>query len=217
MEPGRCEPPVADEPPDAAEALLSLGPPAVAVNASSAAVATADAASAASPQAGPRMRAFLAGQQAHAYAQIGERGNALLCLREAEVAMDQAESREKPFGSYDPAALNYPISQVRYELGDARGAVAALQQADRLHSNVYRRARVRHRALLAERQLAIGHLEAACATWHQALDDYPMVQSGRADDRITAMFGHLRPYLKNAVARALYERARRTVPSRLLA
>nr|WP_202486951.1 tetratricopeptide repeat protein [Streptomyces sp. SID8354] len=176
----------------------------------------ADAASAASPQAGPRMRAFLAGQQAHAYAQIGERGNALLHLREAEVAMEKAESRGKPFGSYDPAALNYHISQVRHELGDARGAVGALQQADRLRFSIYRRTRVHRRGMLAERQLAIGHLEVACATWHQALDDYPMVQSGRADDRIKAMFGHLRPYLKNAAARALYERARGTVPSRLL-
>ncbi|WP_258018244.1 hypothetical protein [Streptomyces noursei] len=109
--------------------------------------------------------------------------------REAEAAMDKAESREKAFGSYDPATLNYHISQVRYELGDARGAVGALQQADRLRSNIYRRARVRHRALLAGRQLAIGHPEAACATWHQALDDYPMVQSGRADDRIRARQG----------------------------
>ncbi|WP_286160183.1 transcriptional regulator [Streptomyces yunnanensis] len=137
--------------------------------------------------------------------------------REAEAAMDKAESREKAIGSYDPATLNYHISQVRYELGDARGAVGALQQADRLRSNIYRRARVRHRDLPVERQLAIGHLEAACATWHQALDDYPMVQSGRADDRIRAMFGHLRPYLKNGVARAVYERAHGTVPSRLLA
>jgi hypothetical protein len=60
--------------------------------------------------------------------------------------------------------------------------------------------------------LEIGHLEAACATWHQALDDYPMVQSGRADDRIRTMFGILRPHLKNATARDLYARARTVAP-----
>lgn len=54
----------------------------------------------------------------------------------------------------------------------------------------------------------MGHLEAACVTWHQALDDYPMVRSGRADDRIRTMFGLLRPHLKNPAARALHERAR---------
>jgi tetratricopeptide (TPR) repeat protein len=175
----------------------------------------ADAAAAASPKAGPRMRAFLAGQQAHAAAQTGDRTGALRYIREAEGAMDRAESRGKIFGSYDPSALNYHISQVRYELGDTQGAVEALQQSDRLLYDVYRRTRVRQRTYLAERQFAIGHLEAACATWHQALDDYPMVQSGRADDRIRTMFGLLRPHLKNATARDLYGRARTVAPSSL--
>jgi len=60
--------------------------------------------------------------------------------------------------------------------------------------------------LPAERQLEIGHLEAACATWNPALDDCPMVRSGRADDRVRTMFGLLRPHLKNASARDLYDR-----------
>jgi hypothetical protein len=79
--------------------------------------------------------------------------------------MGRAESRGKAFGSYDPAALNYHISQIRYELGDVSGAIEAMQESDKVRSSVYRRARVRHRATLAERQLEIGHLEAACATW----------------------------------------------------
>lgn len=173
----------------------------------------ADAAAAASPQAGPRMRAFLAGQQAHASAQVGDRVNALRYLREAETAMDKAESREKAFGSYDPASLNYHASQVRYELGDTVGAVEAMQESDRLRYSVYRRARVRHRGLLAERQFSIGHLEAACATWHLALDDFPQVQSGRADERIAEMVRLIRPHLKNSNARGLYERARISAPS----
>ena len=173
----------------------------------------ADAAASASPQAGPRMRAFLAGQQAHASAQIGDRNNALMYLREADAAMDKAESREKAFGSYDPAALNYHTSQVRFELGDVHGAVEAMQQSDRLRYSIYRRTRVKERGLLAERQFAIGHLEAACATWHTALDDFPLVQSGRADQRITEMFRLIRPHLKNPTARSLYERARIAAPT----
>ncbi|WP_411120800.1 tetratricopeptide repeat protein [Streptomyces sp. x-19] len=172
----------------------------------------ADSASAASPQAGPRMRAFLAGQQAHAAAQIGERRRALKHLREAEVAMEKAESRAKALGSYDPAALQYHSGQVRYEMGDTRGAIEALQQADRLRDGVFRRTRVHKRALLAERQLSIGHLEAACVTWGQALDDYPLVQSGRADDHMRTMLTLLRPHLRNRAARALHERARTVVP-----
>ncbi|MGW7596122.1 tetratricopeptide repeat protein, partial [Streptomyces rubiginosohelvolus] len=101
------------------------------------------------------------------------------------------------FGSYDPASLNYHISQVRYELGDVSGAIEAMQQSDKVRYSVYRRARVRHRAILGERQLEVGHLEAACDIWHQALDDYPMVQFGRADDRVRTMFGLLWPHLKN--------------------
>lgn len=173
----------------------------------------ADAAAAASPQAGPRMRAFLAGQQAHASAQTGDRKNALMYLREAEVAMDKAESQQRAFGSYDPAALNYHTSQVRYELGDVRGAVEAMQESDRLRYSIYRRTRVKERSLLAERQFALGHLEASCATWHMALDDYPLVQSGRADQRVGEMFRLIRPHLKNATARDLYERARLAAPS----
>ncbi|MCR8946055.1 tetratricopeptide repeat protein [Streptomyces sp. OUCMDZ-4982] len=176
----------------------------------------ADAAAAASPKAGPRMLAFLAGQQAHAAAQTGDRTRALRYIREAETAMDRAESRGKAFGSYDPASLNYHISQVRYELGDVSGAIEAMQQSDKVRYGVYRRARVRHRAMLAERQLEVGHLEAACGTWHQALDDYPMVQSGRADDRVRTMFGLLRPHLKNTTARDLYDRARTIAPPSLV-
>ncbi|WP_369384004.1 tetratricopeptide repeat protein [Streptomyces sp. cg36] len=168
----------------------------------------ADAAAAASPKAGPRMRAFLAGQQAHTSAQTGDRTNALRYMYEAEAAMDRAESRSKAFGSYDPSSLNYHVSQVRYELGDVHGAIEAMQHSDQLRYGIYRRARVRHRATLAERQMEVGHLEAACATWHQALDDYPMVQSGRADERIRTMFSLIRPHLKNTAARDLYERAR---------
>jgi tetratricopeptide (TPR) repeat protein len=176
----------------------------------------ADAAAAASPNAGPRMRAFLAGQQAHAAAQTGQRSKALMYLREAEVAMDKAESRAKIFGSYDPAALNYHTSQVRYELGDTAGAVEAMQQSDKLRYSVYRRTRVKERGILAERQLSVGHLEAACATWNLALDDYPLVQSGRADQRVQNMFKLIRPHLGNPAARDLYERARLVTPKSLL-
>ncbi|GGX19682.1 tetratricopeptide repeat protein [Streptomyces noursei] len=177
----------------------------------------ADAAASASPNAGPRMRAFLAGQQAHASAQIGDRKSALTYIREAEAAMEKAESRAKAFGSYDPSSLLYHVSQVRYELGDTAGSITALEQSDRQRHGVYRRARVRHRCTLAERQLELGHLEAACETWNLALDDYPSVQSGRADDRIRSMYTRIRPHLKNHAARELHERARWVTPSSWLA
>ncbi|MFF7365222.1 tetratricopeptide repeat protein [Streptomyces sp. NPDC008125] len=167
----------------------------------------ADAAAAASPHAGPRMRAFLAGQQAHAAAQLGERDSALLRMKEAEKAMDVAESQAKAFGSYDPSSLMYHVAQVRHELGDAVGAVESMQESNRLRHGLYRRAKVRHLGLTAERQLAMGHLEAAVSTWHEAMDDYPMVQSGRCDDRMRLMVSVLSPYSSNRQASALLERA----------
>ncbi|WP_431042933.1 tetratricopeptide repeat protein [Streptomyces sp. P1-3] len=173
----------------------------------------ADTAAAASPQAGPRMRAFLAGQQAHAAAQTGDRRKALTHLKEAEVAMEKAESREKAFGSYDPSALHYHVSRVRHELGDVPGAVEAMKESDRLCYAIYRRTRVKERGMLAEFQLQAGHLEAACATWNEALDEYPLVQSGRVDQRLRNMFRLIRPHLKNRHARDLHDRARTVAPA----
>ncbi len=173
----------------------------------------ADAAAAASPKAGPRMLAFLKGQQAHAAAQDGNRTAALRFIRDAEVAMERAESRGKPLGSYDPAALNYHVAQVRYELGDTLGSIEALQESNRVRFSVYRRGNVRMRALLAERQLEVGHLEEAVKTWHEALDDYPLVRSGRADQRVANMRRMIRPHLRHHGAAELYERAQHMKPA----
>ncbi|MEW2632026.1 tetratricopeptide repeat protein [Streptomyces sp. NPDC048389] len=167
----------------------------------------ADAAATASPQAGPRMLAFLAGQQAHAAARTGDRAVALRRMHEAEAAMDRAESRVTTFRSYDPAALNYHIGQVRYELGDITGSVESLEESNRLRAPVYRRIRVLREATLAERKLRLGRLEEACGGWHRMLDDYAHVQSGRCDDRYRAMMSAIRPHTRNRHARELYERA----------
>lgn len=112
--------------------LRGMSVQAVDLGHSAKALELADAAAVASPKAGPRMRAFLAGQQAHAAAQTGDRVGALRHIREAEEAMDRAESRGRTFGSYDPAALNYHISQVRYGLGDMPGSIEAMQEADKV-------------------------------------------------------------------------------------
>ncbi|MFD5035064.1 tetratricopeptide repeat protein [Streptomyces sp. NPDC058220] len=196
--------------------LRGMSVQAVDLNQGPVAMRLADAAAASSPQAGPRMRAFLSGQQAHAAAQVGDRRSALMYLQEAEISMDRAESRGKVFGSYDPASLNYHTSQVRFEMGDMHGAVAAMQESDKLRYGVYRRTRVKERAILAERQLSVGHLEAACHTWGLALDDYPLVNSGRIDKRMVNMFSLIGPHRNNHDAQALYERARATVRPELV-
>lgn len=174
----------------------------------SAARRLADAAAAASPTAGPRMRAFLAGQQAHSYAVAGDRSNALQSIRETEVAMDKAESQLETFGGYNPSTLAYHVAQVRYGLGDVAGSVSSFQLHFRLRDATdSRRSALWFGAMLAERQLEVGHLEAACATWNRILDDYPTVHSGRVDERVTRMKSLLRPYRSNKTARDVYDRA----------
>ncbi|MEU8693013.1 tetratricopeptide repeat protein [Streptomyces sp. NPDC048665] len=180
----------------------------------STAVQWANAASESSPTAGPRMTAFMQGQQAHSYAVAGERSNALQSLKKAERALSKAESSHQTFGGYSPATLAYHTAQVRYALGDVTGSVDSLHSHFHLRvpENESHRSKMRFASMLAERQLAIGHLDAACATWSKVIDDYPAIQSGAVDNHVSDMFRLIRPYLKNSAARDLYERARLVAP-----
>jgi hypothetical protein len=128
-------------------------------------------------------------------------------MKEAEKAMEVAESQAKAFGSYDPSALMYHLGQVQHELGDNVGAVSSLKESNKLRHSIYRSTLVRHLGLTAERQLDIGHLEEAMGTWSLALDDYPLVQSGRCDQRMREMVSRLVPYSNNKQVGTLLERA----------
>ncbi|MFJ2959046.1 tetratricopeptide repeat protein [Streptomyces sp. NPDC087270] len=179
------------------------------------AVNWANAASEASPTVGPRMTAFMAGQQAHSYAVAGERSNALRSIGETEAALNKAESQTGTFGGYNASTLAYHTAQVRHALGDVSGSVESLELYFRLRSSKSesRRGDLRFGAMLAERQLGIGHLDAACATWMKVMDDYPSMNSDKVDKRVKEMFRLIRPHLKNPAARDLYERARLAAPS----
>ncbi|WP_052707319.1 hypothetical protein [Streptomyces rubellomurinus] len=83
-----------------------------------------------------------------------------------------------------------------------------MESSDRLRYSVYMRNRVRMTGMLAEWKLQAGGLEEACAYWHRALDDYPAVQSGRADDRFRSMLALVKPYQGNQYACEQYDRAR---------
>ncbi|MGW2510862.1 tetratricopeptide repeat protein [Streptomyces scopuliridis] len=173
------------------------------------AVRLANAAAEASPESSPRMRAFLAGQQAHSYALAGEKTNALNSLREAERAVNQAESQLGTFGGFSSSTLAYATSEVRHALGDVKGSVESLRDHFRLRDSTdSKRSEVKFGVMLAERQLEAGHLEAACATWNRALDAYPGIHSGRIDGQISRIPSLLAPYRSNPVARQLLERSR---------
>ncbi len=183
------------------------------------AVRYADAAASAPPTGEPRMRAFLAGQQAHAYAVQRDRRSAHRLLTEATTQLEKAESQTKTFGGYAPATLAYHESQVRNELGDTKGSVASLQRHFRLRdrNNDSKRSGIRFTSMLAERQLSVGNLESACEHWTKALEQYPTVKSGRVDRNMETMYRSLGPYRHHSQARELRERARAKLPPALLA
>jgi hypothetical protein len=168
----------------------------------------ADSAAEAAPAAGPRLQAFLAGQQAHGAAMVKDRHQAFSRLHETETALSKADSRRDAVGGYDESAFQFHTAHVLYELGDLPGSIKALQQSNRVRPAQERQGRVHANGLLAQRQLELGHVEAACATWQTFLDDYAFVSSVRGDDHFQTMRTSLRPYRQNRAVRDLNERAR---------
>ncbi|MFF1959022.1 hypothetical protein ACFVWX_18775 [Streptomyces sp. NPDC058220] len=163
----------------------------------------ADSAAEASPKAEPRLQAFLSGQQAHAAAMVGDKRQAFTRLRETEAALTKADNRRDSIGGYDQTAYLFHVSHVLYEFKDLPGSIAALQQSLRAQQKNERQGRVHFLGVLAQRQLEIGHLEAACGSWWQFLDVYEHVSSARGDEHFETMRRRLKPYLKSLAVRRL--------------
>lgn len=168
----------------------------------------ADSAAEAAPSAGPRLQAFLRGQQAHGAALVGDRSQAFTRLRETEAALSKADNRRDAVGGYDRAAYEFHVSSVLYALGDVPGSIEAMKASNRARPPMEKQGNAHANGLLAQRQLEVGHLEAACETWGAFLDDYAALSSARADEHFTIMRRRIRPYLSNPRARELNERAR---------
>ncbi len=168
----------------------------------------ADSAAEAAPQAGPRLQAFLRGQQAQSAAMVGDRAQAFRRLTETEAALAKADNRRDAVGGYDQAAYLFHTSSVLYALGDVAGSVKAMKASNRARPSMERQGSAHANGLLAQRQLEMGHLEEACATWNRFLDDYTSLSSVRADEHFDIMRRRIRPHLTNGHARQLDARAR---------
>ncbi|UCM91724.1 hypothetical protein [Streptomyces marincola] len=167
----------------------------------------AEAAAAAVPAGGPRLTAFLRGQQAYAVAMTGDRRQAFAWLREAESALDRADARREAIGGYDRCAYEFHVASVLYHCRDLPGSVKALKASLREQPAQERQGRVHAYAVLAGRQFEMGHLDAACESWDRFLDAYPAVSTARGDDHLDTMVRRLRPHRRSAPARRLLERA----------
>ena len=156
----------------------------------------------------PMTRAFVYGQLAVAYAAGQAKHDAVTALSVAERYLEQASGdRVVLSGAYHQSSLLYTQAQVRALLGDTAGAVTALANSVRNRPAFERRSRAIVLAELAQLRLSCGHLDQAVATWHQFLDEHPYIQSGRADTAVKALRAQIRPFARNAAARALLDRA----------
>ncbi|WP_327270061.1 hypothetical protein OG233_26260 [Streptomyces sp. NBC_01218] len=167
----------------------------------------ADAAAEAAPKAGPRLRAFLRGQQAQGAALVGDRRLAFARLHETESALSQADDRRDSIGGYDRAAYEFHRSGVLYALGDLPGSIEAMRASNRARPRTEKQGNAHALGLLAQRQLEIGHLEAAVATWHAFLDDYATLSSVRADEHFDTLRRRVAHHRTHPKVRELRERA----------
>ncbi|MFJ1847488.1 tol-pal system YbgF family protein [Streptomyces sp. NPDC088146] len=168
----------------------------------------ADSAAEAAPKAGPRLVAFLRGQQAYSAAMVGDRKQAFTRLREAEAALSKADSRRDAVGGYDQAAYQFHVAHVLYETKDLAGSIAALKSSVRAQPKQERQGRLHANGVMAQRQYELGHIEEACSTWNTFLDDYVGLSTARGDEHFETMRKRLAPHRKVRAVRELGERAR---------
>ncbi|MER6571064.1 hypothetical protein ABT288_34020 [Streptomyces sp. NPDC001093] len=174
----------------------------------------ADSAAEAAPSAGPRLVAFLRGQQAHAASMVGDRRQAHARLRQAETALAKADNRRDAIGGYDQTAYLFHVSHVLMEEGDLPGSIEAMKQSIRVQPAQERQGRVHAYAVLAQRQLRYGHVEAACESWTRFLDEYEHVSSVRGDDHFVTMRTDLAPYAKTRAVKELAGRVRQVAAAK---
>ncbi|MFI5979295.1 hypothetical protein ACIBEA_00310 [Streptomyces sp. NPDC051555] len=167
----------------------------------------ADSAAEAAPAAGPRLVAFLRGQQAHGAAMVGDKRQAFTRLREAEEALARADDRRESVGGYDRTAYLFHVAHVQAETKDMPGSVRTLRESIRVQPANERQGRLHAYGVLAQRQLSIGHVEAACESWSRFLDDYEALSSARGDEHFEVMNLRLRPHGSIRAVRDLGERA----------
>ncbi|MFE0423278.1 hypothetical protein [Streptomyces sp. NPDC058953] len=117
----------------------------------------------AGPDTNPAVRAFVLSQHALTHAYQRQRRPAHATLIAAEASLDRVEGGSRgPFATYPRPGLDYQRARTLATLGDWPGAPA-------------------------EPHLRLGHLEMACHHWHIFLDDYPRIQSHRADRALSLL------------------------------
>ncbi|MFI6339849.1 hypothetical protein [Streptomyces sp. NPDC050535] len=155
----------------------------------------------------PHQQAFFLGQLAVTKAGLGDARAARL-LATAERCLERSSSGVSPVGAFHHGSLALQHAAVARSMSDNRAATRALDLSLRCRPADERRSGALGLAELAEVQLAAGHLDQACRTWHDFLDVRPHIHSARADDRLRALTTGLRPHAAHPAAAALLVRTR---------
>ncbi|KOV11662.1 hypothetical protein ADK60_34170 [Streptomyces sp. XY431] len=155
----------------------------------------------------PRLRASVLGQLALSEAAVGDRTAALRHIGRARDLLTDVTGPPPPVGDYHRASWDHQRALVEAELGDPARAIELLEASAARRSRAESRSRAVVLYKLAERQLAAGRVEAACATWHEFLDIYPMLTSRRARAARARMPGLLLPHRRRPAAHHLVRRA----------
>jgi tetratricopeptide (TPR) repeat protein len=173
-----------------------------------AALCLAETAVEAAPMVDPTRQAFLYGQLAVAHAADGDSIAAAAHLATAERRLDKGTiCGPELIGSYGHAALAYQEAAVRGLCGDRPGAITALTNSLRYRQPREQRAKALLLAKVAELQLSCGRLEQATSTWHEFLDSYPQLRTGRANTAFATLHARTRPHHNDPGVRILRRRA----------
>ncbi|MEU2022979.1 hypothetical protein ABZ565_12525 [Streptomyces sp. NPDC016469] len=168
----------------------------------------ADSAAEAAPKAGPRLVAFLRGQQAHASAMVGDKRAAVARLRETEAALSKADSRRESVGGYGQAAYLFHVAHVHYENRELAQSINVMKQSIKATPRQERQGRLHANAVLAQRQFEFGHIDEACASWRTFLDDYAVLSTARGDEHFETMRRSLARHQQSRAVRAMSDQVR---------
>ncbi len=198
-----------------AHQTLDLGHPALALQ-----LAEASVAHRRYTDASPRERSLLGVVHARSLAAAGHKQQAIDALLRAEDDLRHAErGDEEPARVFffSEASLAHETARTLQVLGDIRGAECEFQRSVRTRrAQPFARTHAVTLGLLGAVQIQRGAVDAACATWSQALDTMQGVQSGRALDTVVLMRRSLSPYRgRGGTALAQLDDRARTVIGRV--
>ncbi|WP_037845831.1 hypothetical protein [Streptomyces sp. NRRL F-2747] len=170
--------------------------------------------------ASPRERSLLGVVHARSLAAAGHKQQAIAALLRAEDDLRHAEDGDGEPARvffFSEASLAHETARTLQGLGDLLGAEREFERSVRTRrAQPFARTHAVTLGLLGAVQIQRGAVDAACATWSQALDTMQGVQSGRALDTVVQMRRSLSPYRgRGGTALAQLDDRARTVIGRV--